>query len=145
MVIEPQLSLPYAFKKVSLGTGPWLHEFDYYTWLQDDEYVCEVKRMDLGHLCGYVKFKSEGIKYKEQDFRGVPVHGGVTYIDIGDEWIVVGFDCAHAHDLSPGIEQILQRDGDPTPVRERYYKDITYTIRETTHLAQEISKLRSGL
>lgn len=74
-------------------------------------YKCRIMRLGSGvykmiHLCGYI-YIPEGHKYfgKDYDDLEIDVHGGLTYADTTLRfqpevgwWI--GFDCAHAGDLS---------------------------------------------
>ncbi|PKE16412.1 hypothetical protein [Macrococcoides caseolyticum] len=55
-----------------------------------------LRHEDLGHLCGYLHYtpKNEG----ERDVIDNVFHRGITYEENDG---VIGFDCAHATDLSP--------------------------------------------
>lgn len=63
--------------------------------------------LSLFHLCGYVELPSSHKHYKKSyDDIDVDVHGGLTFANDHlpgkqptDKW-VIGFDCAHAGDLS---------------------------------------------
>ena len=58
---------------------------------------CEIKRItSLGHLCGYIKLPLE-----YSDPESIPCHGGVTFCEEHNDYIEIGFDCAHYQDLSP--------------------------------------------
>lgn len=68
-----------------------------------------VRHEDLGHLCGYLHYtpKNEG----ERDIIENNFHGGITYENDG----VIGFDCAHATDLSPKKIEMDENFGLGTP------------------------------
>lgn len=53
-----------------------------------------VRHEHLGHLCGYLHYMPKN--EKERDITENNFHGGITYENDG----VIGFDCAHASDLS---------------------------------------------
>ena len=77
-------------------------------------YKCRILRMGEGmdpeyrlfHLCGYVLLTKEDRCYgKEYDTIPYTVHGGFTYSshrlhNQPEEWWRIGFDCAHACDIS---------------------------------------------
>ncbi len=53
------------------------------------------------YYCGYVAMDKkifDGIDIKE--FKDeIDVHGGITFIEIDGDYIIFGFDCAHADDM----------------------------------------------
>ena len=71
-------------------------------------FVCEIKRhQNLKHLCGYVYLPQGHPSFGEKD-PYYSVHGGITasFADNAlQEWIL-GFDCAHAGDFSPGLNDL---------------------------------------
>lgn len=79
---------------------PWESEPNYARW-DDRGYTCEIKRMPkLLHLCGYITLPAGHLwEHRSYDDIYISVHGGLTY----KEGNVIGFDCAHAGDLSPGL------------------------------------------
>lgn len=108
--------------------GPWVDEPDKVQWVDEKTGLdCMVKRNDHGAWCGYVGVTKGhpfyGISYSEIYDRfpevEIDVHGGLTFSDkchegLGDDAIChvpfpgrdgdvwwLGFDCAHAFDLSP--------------------------------------------
>lgn len=61
----------------------------------------------LGHYCGYVELPASSrlVGLPTQDID-IDVHGGVTFSEqVNDHW-TIGFDCAHAGDYVPGLEDI---------------------------------------
>jgi hypothetical protein len=97
-------------KIASWGEGEWVNEPDFIEFSHLG-YTCRITRataretdgsLSGGYLCGYVfappshpLFSSDECKTK------IECHGGVTHI--GEDGII-GFDCAHATDLNPGLE-----------------------------------------
>lgn len=72
---------------------------------------CAAAQMPLlGHLCGYTIFPLEAVPVPFRDYtndaiKNTSPHGGVTLAEVftandGSEWMVYGFDCAHAGDES---------------------------------------------
>lgn len=132
--------------------GPWMKEPD----REQFEHLglpCLIVRVPgLGHLCGYVAVPPSH-PWHGQDFMEIDadVHGGLTYgrkcegsichVPAPGEpedvyW--VGFDCAHAFDMSPGTTSMLRRLGH----RERFtdfdsYKTIDYVRSEVRRLATQ--------
>jgi hypothetical protein len=114
--------------KSGWGPGPWLEEFDKEQWADEATgYACLIKRGPVGALCGYVGVP-EGHPWHGKDYDDITpypeVHGGLTYASLCQEgpegetichmaapgepeplwWL--GFDCAHAGDLSPAYERL---------------------------------------
>lgn len=137
--------------------GPWDAEPDKRQWLDPTSGLpcLVVRHPSLGHLCGYVGVPSghpwHGVDY--DDLSPSPnVHGGLTFSDrcqheadpsksichipggaeTDDVWWL-GFDCAHAYDLSPGLSIAVGQfqglgDGDR-------YRDFSYVVAECESLA----------
>lgn len=124
------------------GDGPWLTEPDYTSWYDADTgYPCNVIRHEhLGHLCGYVGIPPGNRWYgiNADEMEPYPeVHGGVTYggpfgTDPDLWWI--GFDCSHAFDLVPGIENIVGESTGWT------YRDMNYVKAQCTLLAAQAAE-----
>ena len=117
--------------KSTWGPGPWQKEPDYLEWTDEETlFHCEIKRTHMGHLCGYVHVPKGNPNYGRTDADlHMDCHGGVTYGEINEEtglW-VIGFDCAHFSDMSPGN---LAAGGT--------YQDIQYVRKEVTALAQQL-------
>lgn len=123
----------------------WLHEPDYLCFIDDDtNYICEVKRMYCGHLCGYVHIGKSHYLHKKDlcwcsdEMQNNPiafsVHGGITYCEMSDlndgDW-VVGFDCAHAGDYVPEKDNVILSNC------ERY-GNLDYVIDECKSLAKQL-------
>ena len=81
--------------------GPWDNEPDFLEW----NYLsinCEIKRMNMGFLCGYIYVKNNN--HFPISFQNIfNVHGGVTYESYMKEIDIwkIGFDCYHVGDECP--------------------------------------------
>lgn len=123
--------------------GPWDSEPDYMEF-EFLGFLCIMRRnMNFGNWCGYIRVPRLHPWYATSDESelNVPVHGGVTYAGpcfIGDdvdettdpEYILIGFDCAHAGDVMPGY----RIGGAGT------YKDINFVSNELRNLGIHASK-----
>lgn len=143
------------------GSGPWDGEPDRVDF-QTLGYPCLLKRAPLGHWCGYVAVPPghplHGVGYDEVERRvpGLDVHGGLTYSaacageichvpapgEPDNVWWL-GFDCAHAGDLSPRF-RMLDESRPETAIFARLafsgdvYRTVDYVARETEKLAAQI-------
>lgn len=151
--------------KSDWGDGPWLTEPDKIQW-QDEAtgLPCLIVRNTrvTGALCGYVGV-AEGHPDFEKGYDGVEVevHGGLTFAsfctDSDDEsshichrpapgepdhvwWL--GFDCAHAGDVSPAMDARCRKSPFGTTLHgdgwEETYKPIAYVKAEVTQLAAQL-------
>lgn len=105
---------------------------------------CRLKRIDLGHLCGYVDVPKEFNVYQwtfEEVEREFHPHGGVTFdrlLDVDGKRVRrIGFDCAHAGDLVPRMRELL---GIPRETDVGEYRNLLYVMMETALLAEEVRK-----
>lgn len=148
--------------KASWGPGPWQDEPDKEQW-QDEAtgYACLIKRSQMGALCGYVGVP-EGHPWHGKDYDDVQTagggwpdpHGGLTYAASCQEgpegqtvchvpapgepeplwWL--GFDCAHAWDISPALEAMRSMR-----IPDSSYKTIAYVKAECARLAEQASSV----
>jgi len=147
--------------------GPWDDEPDKIQWIDDATGLdCLIVRNPMGALCGYVGVPPEhplyevgyDAAYQLAAERGVSlqVHGGLTFADrcepgepiegichLGEHgatenpwWL--GFDMAHAGDLSPGMAWIEQNVLRLPPIPGRY-RDVSYAKGECTDLARQLA------
>lgn len=101
----------------------------------------------------------------EQLYYPLDVHGGVTYSAPCDGGHIchipgegrphdvfwIGFDCAHAFDLSPKMEAQMREYVDQELLARRQaldpwaniYRDIPYVQREVTNLARQLKEMES--
>jgi hypothetical protein len=148
--------------KSAWGHGPWQTEPDRVQW-QHAGYACLVVRNDrLGHWCGYVGVDRSHPHYGQSgEDLDVLVHGGLTYADKcrdnichvpepgmpADVWWL-GFDCAHAGDMSPA-RAALEREWAKTDPSFRLtlkelrdvYRTLDYVKAETEDLAEQLRNL----
>lgn len=75
-----------------------------------------VRYEHLGHLCGYLHYTPKN--EEERDIIDNVFHRGITYENDG----VIGFDCAHATDLSPKKIEMAEKFmlGTPTLLKPEY-------------------------
>lgn len=143
--------------KASWGDGPWQSEPDKEQWADEATgLACLLKRNRGGALCGYVGVPA-GHPWHGRDWSdlgGVDVHGGLTYSDLcqdGPEgetichvpapgepeplwWL--GFDCAHAWDISPGMDAELVSAGlSSLRMGDEHYRTAAYVKAECASLA----------
>ncbi len=81
------------------------------------KYICWIRRVQLGQLCGYVEVPKNHIMFQWDASESMPPadpsHGGVTFSDFlsgrkkKKKW-AVGFDCAHYQDFMPKLEADLR-------------------------------------
>jgi hypothetical protein len=139
--------------------GPWHKEPDKVQWIDEaTNYACLAVRGRLGVWCGYVGVPEQHPFYKvDCDDLPVSAHGGLTYSDLCQEeapeghgichipepghpdnvwWL--GFDCAHAFDLAPGM---IRLDGLPSTgagIFQEEYRTLAYVQRECESLAAQL-------
>jgi hypothetical protein len=117
------------------GNGPWVDEPDRVEF-EHEGFPCLVLRNDAcGFLCGYVAIP-DGHPWRVKDAASAAdVHGGVTFDggtlrDQGDRFWV-GFDCAHAWDISPFNALRFGAE------RDQSYKDVEFVKRNCMGLAEQ--------
>jgi len=95
-------------------------------------YKCEILRVKMGFLCGYVKLTKDDTFYNvHYDDLPIKAHGGVTYSQLEDDLWVIGFDCGHHGDLIPTSEY-FDRIG--------IYRDMEYVSRWCEHICEQLSE-----
>jgi hypothetical protein len=141
---------------------------------------CMAHRGPAGHWCGYVGVPeghwAHGANYDDVDALNpnqdvwVAAHGGLTFASAcqphpdGPQFGVchiaqpgrpdnvwwLGFDCAHAGDLSPGRVADLREHGLAHLVTcwplDSYdtYRDLDYVVAEVTSLATQLAEVGTG-
>lgn len=132
-----------SVKRVDWGPGPWKTEPDH----DDFEHcglMCAIQRHDeLGHLCGYVCVPARHMYFGvHHDHVPYDVHRGLTYSgrecygrekSKGEWWL--GFDCAHFHDIVPGIPRFLWDAGS-------VYRTMSYVREQCRFLAGQVLRDR---
>lgn len=134
--------------------GPWDGEPDRKEWRHSSGLAClAVRANTTGAWCGYVGVPP-GHPYhgKGYDEVEVEVHWGLTYANAcrgpichvpapgeSDDVWWLGFDCAHAGDLTPGSEFRL-----PERLRGRcgdVYRDEAFVTAEVNRLADQLAEV----
>lgn len=149
-------------KEKLFGDGPWCAEPDKMQWLDEETgFPClAVRQLVLGHWCGYVGVPRDHPYYgKNNNDCDVSVHGGLTFsdkctpgpesetichiVDVGEDddvwWL--GFDCAHAFDLSPSVLKFHAYRATLCGI-ELAYRDLAYVREECRKLAAQLEALR---
>jgi hypothetical protein len=158
------------------GPGPWMNEPDKKQW-QDKAtgLPCLIVRNGrvTGALCGYVGVtKGHPLFGKQYENANLSVHGGITFsnfchpepdetrdichvVEAGEDdkvwWL--GFDCAHAGDLSPALEAnmksipaiVAMRAKNPFREFGRFadrYRTIRYVKAQCEQLAQQLAAMK---
>lgn len=91
------------------GRGPWVDEKDFERFVHKG-IECLVRRTDSGILCGYVIIPEDsffnGLAGLSEFDEAFDVHGGITCYGVDEnDMIIIGFDCAHPHDICPLIQK----------------------------------------
>jgi hypothetical protein len=146
--------------------GEWIDELDRLEFVHAGFQCLLVRNPTLFHWCGYVGIPPGhphfGKDYDDIDDTVLEVHGGVTYADscrgavchipkLGEEenlfWI--GFDCAHAGDLVPGMNMNLSEIHKLMPetltnnvvdIKAERYRSQYWVIEETKELAEQLKR-----
>jgi hypothetical protein len=144
----------YKVDKSTWGAGEWQNEPDRVDFVHAGFACLALRRDHMGQWCGYVGVPREhpayGKGYHDVD---VEVHGGLTYAHECDGIIChvpapgmpddvwwLGFDCAHAGDLVPGMDADLRSIGiaDREWMRWLEYRALPYVRREIESLAAQL-------
>ncbi len=95
---------------------------------------------NLFHWCGYVVIPIESkvaqwaIDKGEEFFeKSIDVHGGVTYFEVNDNLLWIGFDCAHLDDICM-VDSSLHS-------QTATYKDLKFVTAEVKKMAEQVLKL----
>lgn len=144
--------------KSDWGDGPWMQEPDKVEWCAHGLVCLAVRHESLGHWCGYVGVPPGHPAYGKEGSLDVLVHGGLTYArpcDVRNKehgvchvarpgepeplfWL--GFDCAHAGDLSPALAQRLRYLG--LPSARGAYRTLPYVRGECALLAAQLAVMK---
>lgn len=126
-----------------MPTEPWIDEPDSVDGAFGDiPWVLRRGPTGLGHWCGYVAI-APGHPWHGRHYADIPVevHWGLTWDGDGRPdfpdlpgWWWVGFDCAHAGDLVPGMVDLLP----PGLVEGDTYRTVDYARAEVETLAAQV-------
>lgn len=133
--------------KMLINDRPWENEPNYVRFKTESRLWAEIKRHPtLLHLCGYLHIPKAHPVYnwKAEDVESnLHAYGGITYNQKNASKLVIGFDCAHADDFSPGVFASLLairfKAGDNTDSLFDNYKPTDYKTIE--FVKKEIQKL----
>lgn len=114
--------------------GPWDDEPD-----EDDFEACGLKcamrrHPVMGHWCGHVGVPPDHPCFgkDKSQLADFDVHGGITFFGEGDSGNVLGFNCGHLRDLSPGLDVEYHRAYET-------YRDYGYVRAECERLAAQLA------
>lgn len=109
-------------------------------------YIYRINRHNqMLHYCGYVyvpmshpllkKVKPEQSWYIDEY---VSMHGGCTYCSEVADYLVIGFDCGHAGDITPSMLKfdIIQAPGDE-------YRDYNYMKNEIYSIIEQLIEINT--
>jgi len=81
--------------------------------IEGNKVVLRTTKRLPGHYCGYVAFPKKSVPpewHGNHDADGLQylnIHGGLTYASVEGDWVIFGFDCAHAgDDKKPKLQKI---------------------------------------
>ena len=122
---------------------------EYWTYERNDRYKCRIQRTKgIGIWCGYVAIPEGhpcyGMHYDDvhKEYPELKVHGGLTYSekivnyhrDYEEGYWELGFDCAHADDVIPTLDNIL----DPPMHLARTITNLFEGVRDTVTYKNKI-------
>jgi hypothetical protein len=159
-----------------LGYGEWVEECDKITF-DYLGYECMVHRMLQqepcspshcfgGHLCGYVRIPNDHVFYGKEYMEVIYCHGGITYNDFNKVSELknllpehrIGFDCAHATDITPSVEK-FKKERSPSPrcidkvekqlrdlleLMKPTYKNIAFCIEECMSIVDQMIEVEKS-
>jgi|SaaInlV_165m_DNA_2_1040747.scaffolds.fasta_scaffold45970_2 hypothetical protein len=62
---------------------------------------CEMIRNQMKNWCGYIFIPNWHPLFDNDEAESIPCHGSVTYCEVVDNELKIGFDTAHSNDFSP--------------------------------------------
>lgn len=156
--------------KATWPPGPWQSEPDEKRWTDEATGLeCFMKRGPTGSWCGYVGVPEGhpafGLSYYKSDFdladvisgkamrevrvqhqiNEIEVHGGLTYSGTsadrgaGKHWF--GFDCAHAGDWNPKMDDIDDLGKMMHWNETNDYRTLEYVMEQTAALARQLAAI----
>ena len=147
--------------KSEWGPGPWQDEPDRFEW-RHKGVPCLALRGPWGAWCGYVAAEPGHPWHGHEP--DAEVHGDVTFTgtcsghichvpepgEPDDVWWL-GFDCAHAFDLQPGMGAYLRKVDGMLPERfagvdpfsDGTYRDLAYVRAQCEQLADQLIAARA--
>jgi len=106
----------------------------------EGEMCYAMRHSEMGHWCGYIGLPEGHPWFGEQQIDAY-VHGGITFTadhkpqqDPDGLWWV-GFDCAHACDIVPGLQRLTRIPG-------ATYKTLEFVQRQIVQLMEQAVEVR---
>lgn len=128
--------------------NPWDLEPDYEEFEAHGLKCYALRHPEMRNWCGYVAFPEVATtRFKVLGYVNVPdeelykldVHGGVTFSGfmsrLPNSPAVLGFDCAHAGDLSPRMLELLPQHR----IDDEVYRDLPFVRQQLTSLAEQMA------
>jgi hypothetical protein len=152
----PEYSRGFA-PRSQWGEGEWDDEPDLVEW-RHAGLACLATRGSSGAWCGYVGVPGThfyfGVHYDKvveaSSHQGLTFsdvcHGNICHVPRSGEpqhvwWL--GFDCAHAFDLAPGLEVLRRSVRGPEPMPDMGFRDVYrtlgYVVAHVNALAEELA------
>lgn len=140
------------------GFGEWIDEPDYMEFTHDGIDCKILRNPELGNFCGYCKIPEGHQDFgKDYDDNPCDAYCGLTYSDQEEDGYWIGFDCAHAGDIVPGLEKSIEEaraahDGELKECKELFpnvfkdyifqstYKNIDFVKAECIKIAKQIKE-----
>lgn len=150
--IHKAFTITEETKKEKWGDGPWIKEPDLILFFYKDV-ICRLERSSLGSWCGYVLLP-ENHPWGKEDYENInaEVHGGITYRELEESGWWIGFDCAHAMDITPAIQELYEESKNnilkkfpslqSSPVFNQTYKDVEFVKKECESLVDQMISVK---
>lgn len=152
------MSITETLSREGWGPGPWDGEPDRMEFRDEATGLpCLIVRNQFGALCGYVGVAPGHPLYGAEwstACEAVEVHGGITYAaecsgkichlpEPGepDHVYWLGFDCAHAFDVCPGMEY-LRKQIPQFRLAGETYKTVAFVRNECADLARQLAAMK---
>jgi len=151
----------YKVDKSAWERGPWDAEPDRVDWTHAGLPCLALRHPEYGSWCGYAAVPKGHPVYGKSPFKdgievdadlnyGAPCSGLICHVpkpgEPDDVWWL-GFDCAHAFDVTPGHDAFLKSRGVELPPfifgeRMQTYRDLPYVRGVIERLAEELAAMR---
>jgi hypothetical protein len=129
---------------------PWENEPNLISLEGEGYHLLIVRNPHLKTLCGYVGVTRQHpwflSHYDDKKLRNIWVHGGLTFSQKGGvshfkkKYWYFGFDCAHAGDLVPSMQEVFQKTNIApfSLFKNEVYRDIDYVQDEVRNLLEQL-------
>ena len=111
--------------------------------------LIRLRQNDSGRWYGVTGRVYRRYGYGHSRLGNIEVHGGLTFSGALRDYRLsrgfwIGFDCGHAFDLTPGLQEILSKVlKKPNPFAHQMdiYRDFAYVKAEVTGLARQLAEI----